>query len=88
MPNYAIMRCEKIKTFGNAAAALQHCFRERRTPNANHEQTPDNEHQLAQNVDEAMGKLRSLLPEKRRTDAVLMVEYVFSSLDVCFVKEF
>lgn len=76
---FAIMRCAKIKTFGNAGAALQHCFRERETPNANPEQTPNNEHQEAQNVDEAMGKLRARLPEKRRKDAVLMVEYVFTA---------
>ena len=37
---YAIMRAEKLKTFGNVAASLQHCFREQgnaqrgRSPNA------------------------------------------------------
>ena len=31
---YAIMRAEKLKTFGNVAASLQHCFRGKETPNA------------------------------------------------------
>ncbi|WP_250696867.1 plasmid recombination protein [Escherichia coli] len=30
-------------------------------------------------ADEAMGKLRELLPEKRRKDAVLCVEYVMTA---------
>ena len=42
---YAIMRAEKLKTFGNVAASLQHCFRERETPNADAARTPDNVHQ-------------------------------------------
>ena len=76
---YAIMRAEKLKTFGNVAASLQHCFRERETPNADAARTPDNVHHAARSTDEAMGKLRELLPEKRRKDAVLAVEYVMTA---------
>lgn len=79
MTNFAIMRCKKIKTAGSVAASLQHCFRERETPNANLELTPQNEHLAARSSDEAMGKLRELLPEKRRKDAVLAVEYVMTA---------
>ena len=53
---YAIMRAEKLKTFGNVAASLQHCFRERETPNADAARTPDNVHHAARSTDEAMGK--------------------------------
>lgn len=79
MTNFAIMRCKKIKTVGSVAASLQHCFRERETLNANPEMSPENQHFAARSSDEAMGKLRALLPEKRRKDAVLAVEYVMTA---------
>jgi hypothetical protein len=76
---YAIMRCSKLKTSGGVAASLQHNFRERETPNANPELTPNNKHLHATSTDEAMGKLRELLPAKRRKDAVLAVEYLMTA---------
>ncbi|MBY9433388.1 plasmid recombination enzyme, partial [Pseudomonas aeruginosa] len=36
-----------LATMGSVAAALQHCYRERETPNADAERTPDNEHRAA-----------------------------------------
>ena len=79
MSNYAIMRCAKLKTMGGVASSLQHNFRERETLNADADRTPDNEHLSAQSTDEAMGQLRELLPEKRRKDAVIAVEYLFTT---------
>ncbi|EAO3132345.1 plasmid recombination enzyme [Salmonella enterica] len=79
MAAYAIMRCKKLSGMGSVAAALQHCYRERGTPNADASRTPDNEHRAARSTDEAMGRLRKLLPEKRRKDAVLAVEYVMTA---------
>ncbi len=76
---FAIMRAKKLATMGSVASSMQHNFRERETPNADPERTPENEHLQAQTTDEAMGKLRELLPEKRRKDAVLVVEYVMSA---------
>jgi hypothetical protein len=76
---YAIMRCSKLKTPGGVVASLQHNFRERDTPNANPELTPSNQHLHATSTNEAMGKLRALLPAKRRKDAVLAVEYLMTA---------
>ncbi len=76
---YAIMRAKKLATMGAVAASLQHNFRERETPNADPSRTPENEHLMAGSTDEAMGRLRELLPEKRRKDAVLAVEYVMTA---------
>ncbi|EDW4953771.1 plasmid recombination enzyme [Salmonella enterica subsp. enterica serovar Johannesburg] len=76
---FAIMRAKKLNSMGTVAAALQHCYRDRETPNADQERTPDNEHLAATSTDQAMGKLRELLPEKRRKDAVLAVEYVMTA---------
>ncbi|ECP0847361.1 TPA: plasmid recombination enzyme, partial [Escherichia coli] len=76
---YAIMRCKKLTGMGSVASALQHCYRERETPNADADRTPENHCSVSQSADEAMGKLRELLPEKRRKDAVLAVEYVMTA---------
>ena len=71
---------------GSVAASMQHCYRERDTHNADQERTPDNQHLVAKSTDEAMGKLRDLLPEKRRKDAVLAVEYVMTATPEWFTK--
>ena len=76
---YAIMRCKKLSSFGTVAAALKHCYRERDTPNADPQLTPQNTHLAAASTDQAMGRLREMLPEKRRKDAVLAVEYVMTA---------
>lgn len=76
---YAIMRCKKLASMGSAASALKHCYRERETANADASKTPQNEHHAARDTDAAMGKLRDLLPEKRRKDAVLAVEYLMTA---------
>ncbi|WP_375156948.1 MobV family relaxase, partial [Klebsiella aerogenes] len=79
MAAFAIMRCKKLAKMGNVAASLKHAYRERETPNADASRTPDNDHWAAKSTDEAMGRLRELLPEKRRKDAVLAVEYVMTA---------
>ena len=79
MANFAIMRCKKLSNMGNIAKSLNHAFREQHTPNADPAKTTENEHMAAASTDEAMGKLRGRLPEKRRKDAVLCVEYVMTA---------
>jgi len=76
---FAIMRSKKLTGMGSVAASLKHCYRERDTPNADPERTPQNEHRAARSGDQAMGELRSALPHKRRKDAVLAVEYVMTA---------
>jgi hypothetical protein len=80
------MRAKKLANMGSVAASMQHCYRERETHNADQERTPDNQHLGAKSTDEAMGKLRALLPEKRRKDAVLVVEYVMTASPEWFDK--
>lgn len=76
---FAIMRCKKLKAAGSVAAAFSHCFRERETFNADEKRTPLNVHFAATSVAEAKQKLADLLPEKRRKDAVLAVEYLMTA---------
>lgn len=76
---FAIMRAKKLSSMGSVAASLQHCYRDRETLNADQERTHQNEHLASQTTDEAMGVLRERLPEKRRKDAVLAVEYMMTA---------
>lgn len=76
---YAIMRAAKINNKGSLSASLQHCFRERKTPNANPEHTNENVHIAAQSTEEAIARVNALLPEKHRKDAVICVEYVLTA---------
>ena len=80
VPDYALMRCEKLSSMGNVAASLSHNFRERDTPNADRERTPSNTQMTAASTSrEAIARMRAMLPEKRRKDAVLAVEYIFTA---------
>ncbi|WPR87926.1 MobV family relaxase [Klebsiella aerogenes] len=79
MAKFAIMRCKKLGNMGSVAKSLNHAFRERETLNADPTKTIDNEHMAASSTDEAMGKLRARLPEKRRKDAVVCVEYMMTA---------
>lgn len=74
---YAILRAEKLKTFGNIGASLSHNYRTRPTPNADPERENLNSHSMPnpQAVTEA---IRSALPAKRRKDAVLCIEYLIT----------
>ena len=81
---FAIMRAKKLKGMGGVASSLAHCFRERETPNADPDRTADNQHvsvagEPIDSTDKAMGRLRERLPEKRRKDAVLAVEYMMTA---------
>lgn len=73
---YAILRVQKLKHTASIRRSLKHAFREQDTPNADPDRTPDNTHVGAASVDEAMAKVADLLPEKRRSDAVLAIEYL------------
>ena len=71
---YAILRTEKLKTMGNIGGSLAHNYRTRDTPNAVAERLHLNKHDMA-SADEVKAAIVARLPEKRRSDAVLCVEY-------------
>lgn len=71
---YAILRTEKLKTMGNIGGSLAHNYRTRDTPNAVAERLHLNTHAMA-GADEVKAAIAARLPEKRRSDAVLCVEY-------------
>lgn len=78
MSKYAILRAEKLKTFGNIGASLSHNYRDRPTPNADPKRAHLNRHSVADSS-QVMERIRERLPEKRRSDAVLAIEYLIAS---------
>lgn len=76
--NYAILRTAKLKTMGNIGGSLAHNYRTIDTPNADPNRTSENEHTAA--TPEAVKQaIQDRLPEKRRSDAVLCVEYLITA---------
>ena len=71
---YAILRTAKLKTLGGIAASLAHTYRQRHTPNADPREAVQNEHSH-HGAAQVMAEVRELLPEQRRKDAVLAIEY-------------
>lgn len=72
---YAILRAEKLKTAGNIGGSLAHTYRTRETPNADDSRTPDNQVLIGADPDEVKAAIAGRLPAKRRSDAVLAIEY-------------
>ena len=76
--NYAILRTAKLKTMGNIGSSLAHSYRTIETPNADPNLTPKNYHTVA--TPEAVKQIiKDRLPEKRRADAVLCIEYLITA---------
>ena len=79
MNKYAILRTEKLKSAASVWRSLKHAFREQPTENADPERADNNAHLGASSAREAMEKVRARLPEKRRKDAVLAIEYLITA---------
>ncbi|WP_344341131.1 MobV family relaxase, partial [Streptomyces rhizosphaericus] len=75
-PRFAILRTQKLKHLGSVRRSLKHSFREQETPNADPSRAPENTHLGAESTAEAMAAIEARLPEKRRKDAVLAIEYL------------
>ena len=76
---YAILRTAKLGSLGEIGGSLMHNYRTAPTPNADSERTHLNEHRGAQTKQDAETMIRARLPEKRRKDAVLCIEYMISA---------
>ena len=75
---YAILRTAKLKTMGNIGSSLAHNYRTIETPNADPDRTLKNDHSAA--TPEAVKQaIKDRLPEKRRSDAVLCIEYLITA---------
>ncbi|MCS0585343.1 plasmid recombination protein [Massilia pinisoli] len=77
--NYCILRAEKLTTIGSVAGSAKHTFREIPTPNADASRTHLNRNFGATSSAELLQTLKARLPEKRRKDAVLCIEYLVAA---------
>lgn len=75
---YAILRTEKLKTFGNIGGSLAHNYRDIETKNADPSLTPNNSHSLP-DAESVKNAISERLPEKRRSDSVLCIEYMITA---------
>lgn len=76
---FAILRTQKLKHLASVRRSLKHAFREQETPNADPDRASQNTHLGARDVAQGMAKVEALLPEKRRSDAVLAIEYLVTA---------
>ena len=83
---YAILRTQKLKATGAVWRSLKHAFREQPTPNADPAKAAQNAHLGASSATEAMQQVRARLPEKRRKDAVLAIEYLITASPEAMAK--
>lgn len=84
--SYAILRTAKLKSFGEIGGSLAHTFRTRDTPNADPLRLGDNEHHGPTSDDEIKAAIKALLPDKRRSDAVLCIEYFIGASPEFFAQ--
>lgn len=77
--NYCILRIKKLTSFGSIAGSAKHTFREIPTPNADASRTHLNWTSGAQTSAEVCAAIMAALPAKRRKDAVLCIEYLFTA---------
>lgn len=76
---FAILRTQKLKHMASVRRSLKHSFREQETPNADRSRELENSHYGARSSKEAMAAVQARLPEKRRKDAVLAIEYLITA---------
>ena len=62
----------KLKSFADVGGSLSHNYRNRETLNADSDRTHLNEHELDTN-EKCMTAIRDRIPEKRRKDAVCVL---------------
>lgn len=77
--NLCILRAEKLSTFGSIAGSAKHTFREISTPNADPARTHLNWTAGATSAAAVCAAVKARLPEKRRKDAVLAIEYLITA---------
>lgn len=83
---YSIIRTKKLKSFGAIARSARHTFREQPTPNADPKMLNQNRVIGAKNTAQLIGAFKNLLPEKRRVDAVLGIEYLITASPEAFER--
>lgn len=77
--NFCILRTAKLRTFGSIAGSAKHNLREIAAPNVNSALSHMNWTSGAASAAEVCKAVHARLPEKRRKDAVLCIEYLVTA---------
>ncbi|MCE5364209.1 MobV family relaxase [Pseudomonas anguilliseptica] len=83
---YAILRAEKHKSVSAVARSARHTFRERPTLNADGANAFKNRFLGSRDTKDLLSRLSARLPESRRRDAVLCIEYLITASPEAFIK--
>lgn len=81
---YAILRATKLKSIGSIAASAKHTYREIETKNADPARRNENKHAGVNSSAGLIKRFKALLPEKRRKNAVLGIEYLITASPEAF----
>ncbi len=84
--NFAILRTKKLKSFGSIARSARHTFRDQLTPNANPDHTKRNRTVGAVTPLQVVESIRRQLPDARRKDSVLCIEYLITASPEAFKR--
>ena len=84
--SYAILRTKKLKSFGALARSARHTFREQPTPNSDPAMRGRNRTVGAHGTGSLLQAMKSRLPDKRRRDAVLCIEYLITASPEAFMR--
>lgn len=79
MTNFAILRTQKLHHRSALRRSLSHAFRKQHTPNADPQRSKQNRFHVTEDIAKALGLFDSRLPEKRRSNAVLCIEYLVTA---------
>lgn len=83
---YSILRIRKIKTIAALTRSARHTFREQPTPNADPTKVAHNRIKGAKDSVQLINVLQDRLPERRRRDAVLCIEYLVTASPEAFER--
>jgi hypothetical protein len=83
---YSIIRTRKIKTIAALIRSARHTFREQPTPNADPTKLAHNRLAGAKGSAQLASALQGRLPERRRSDAVLCIEYLITASPEAFMR--
>ena len=83
---YAILRTKKLKSFGAVARSARHTFREQVTPNADPVRRSHNRTVGVKGAYQVLKAVKGRLPDKRRSDAVLCIEYLVTASPEAFKR--
>lgn len=82
---YCILRTQKLKTIKEVRGSLRHALREAPTPNADPAKATLNYHTKGDSTS-ILKRFRGVLPEQRRSDAVLAIEYLVTASPAFFKR--